>query len=1175
MAVINVVITRNGTNISSYVISSVREVNICTGIGIFTMTVDPTCPTITIGDTIVVNEDGTKKGTFYVSTMREAPNKGYEIECQDNSKYLQAYFIHKLNITNSQSSEYWITWILDRAGISSNFTAPDEGYTLPEDDKIGLEFGFEAVTRLCQQSGWYFYFDANGVCQIGELNGGWHNPDSTISESNYNIIKEELLSDDEMLRNRVVVWGGAGDSGQIYTELSARTPWDRRGGDDRTTVWANHFVRDYGTAFSIGKKILDEFSQTVSVKVYTIAGYTDISVGDIVMCKSKIFRGVAQVYFVKTEMSDKGFVTTIALDSRCPRIFGYFSAIFDNEYVYAGTNGDGIKRRTLSGSSWSDYSTGIVNKNIRDLKIKNGIFVCTTNGHEAYTREITDSSWTSFEPEGFFDSETQTTYLLEDLETAGCGMNEATGDIYIGYNHVSANKSWVVKTSTFLVDEYTIFQVYNPYRFYGYFDYQIVDTDFNGKKIVLSAKGPGTTGSTRGMLDQNDGEVYDEVTGWRGGGADNRHTAVGATGDTTASVIYLESLTATITAEPYVVDGHIHIFDTNGELRIIDFETGSELYQHSTTLGSNPADTVYLYKESDNKFHIIKTSSSHYSYVVDTDTLTYEGLIYDSGTYSGADSEALMVNEKVFIVVRNTTAKTFVFSEYDVTDKSNTYTDSSTIAYDNNSAYYENSPPAFDGTQVFAVCGGVIKTGGSGNWDIELNLVTFSHTLYGSTSSNTTTLINYNETANSVTLVATFAEVLGTQKGSTCYFKLGCDYATSTPSEKREIAYFVASPTFASFYNFNSLLWETGDPTNYDTTGLRYAKEAASGFWTFANGTALNGRDVAYNMAQIRFAVDPFAGVMCLKLPDLSSADFTGPLTSPVSYFAHDLDEYDNTVLLGNQESAAVEGRNPDTAALVKTYTSGVGYKYMYLHYGRYVGWNEVTGVVRVYSFTPGTFAVGDAGYVGMRNIIPPSGYLIPSGTEFAFQVMGGFDNPLQVEISKDSPIIFFGGITPTDGYPRGVREMWVSPDMASGSFLEVTENINPSKAMGFIPDARTFDALGVEDTTSGWIITNPANSYNRYTVVTQFSGINRHGDTYFRDAWDNQAPWKWLNTFSGHVWRTETTNYAGDVPYIFMSTSGHPSRFFQQDAGDIVFTEYSTGLPNSNITVLRVDDRV
>jgi hypothetical protein len=61
----------------------------------------------------------------------------------------------------------------------------------------------------------------------------------------------------------------------------------------------------------------------------------------------------------------------------------------------------------------------------------------------------------------------------------------------------------------------------------------------------------------------------------------------------------------------------------------------------------------------------------------------------------------------------------------------------------------------------------------------------------------------------------------------------------------------------------------------------------------------------------------------------------------------------------------------------------------------------------------------------------------------------------------------------------------------------------------------------------------------------------------------------------SGTIKHIETNNTTL-VPYIFYSTFDDDSnRFFQRNPEDSVFTEYTTGITNSEITIIRIDDTI
>jgi hypothetical protein len=86
--------TYNGTDITTYLTAYKRSVNICTGVGTLDIELNRNCPlTFIPWGTVVVWEEGTKRGTFHVSEIREdAPSGIKTLVCQDGSKRLQEWY---------------------------------------------------------------------------------------------------------------------------------------------------------------------------------------------------------------------------------------------------------------------------------------------------------------------------------------------------------------------------------------------------------------------------------------------------------------------------------------------------------------------------------------------------------------------------------------------------------------------------------------------------------------------------------------------------------------------------------------------------------------------------------------------------------------------------------------------------------------------------------------------------------------------------------------------------------------------------------------------------------------------------------------------------------------------------------------------------------------------------
>jgi hypothetical protein len=161
MAGITISLKSGSTELENYILTYIQDKHICTGIGFLNVTFSSNVPVLSPGDELVLKESGNTVGTFYVNSFTKEKGKGYIAVCQDASKWLQAYFIAEQYDTSMLSSRYWIGWVLNQAQISHNFTTADNGYVMSEFDKIGLANGYDTVVTLCQQSGWYFYFDEN------------------------------------------------------------------------------------------------------------------------------------------------------------------------------------------------------------------------------------------------------------------------------------------------------------------------------------------------------------------------------------------------------------------------------------------------------------------------------------------------------------------------------------------------------------------------------------------------------------------------------------------------------------------------------------------------------------------------------------------------------------------------------------------------------------------------------------------------------------------------------------------------------------------------------------------------------------------------------------------------------------------------------------------------------
>lgn len=338
----NVTIEHDSVDITTYIIEYNRNQQICTGIGTFDFLADRNIsPGFSPWDTIILYEEENKKGTYLVIDSTLAADGKYQVNCQDYSKKVQDYFIGDLyEVVDHPNCRYWINRFLGGAGVSVSFTTEDTGGPLNPYSSLGMATAYEIIMGLLTQSGWYMYFDADGTAIIGEIPNTLASPNHTIA---YNeIININSSLDDNMLRNRAVVWGATRpDTGEwIFADSSVTTEWDYDSNDKRTVVLANSNIYDIATAEDLANKMLDEFSEIITIKYLTLPGEYDITLGDTI----KISAGIGStsdeqglITSVGSSLSSSGFTTIVIINERCPRLFGYFDEWDSVGYIPSGT----------------------------------------------------------------------------------------------------------------------------------------------------------------------------------------------------------------------------------------------------------------------------------------------------------------------------------------------------------------------------------------------------------------------------------------------------------------------------------------------------------------------------------------------------------------------------------------------------------------------------------------------------------------------------------------------------------------------------------------------------------------------------------------------------------------------------------------------------------------------
>lgn len=522
-------ILHNGVDISTDVISYTREQQICSGIGNINVQVKITSSrTFTTYDTIVLYENGTKKGTYYVASInRSLPNSTITLVGQDGSKWLQDYFIdNTYNVyDNPTTCRYWLEFFLDMSGISYSINTDETGTLVTNQTVFGFTDANSVITQLLQQSGWYLYFDADNVAQIGPFL--WDVDGYDIEVTDTEITNIDTSQSDEMFRNRVVVYGQGNPalSSWVHAEIdeTGRHGMEYDGVDTRSIVIANGYISTDADALGIASIAIKEFTKPNYTVAVDVIGPKDFTIGQRVHVNSKYVNFVGVITTIGSELSQEGYITHLVINQRCPRLFSFFD--FGGS-VYVGTDGNGVWRKYLAWDhTWTDFSTGIpaADRFITDLKVDSGCFVCIGN-KKIYYRTI-NSNWAPFNPGSFTDPDGD---VHADCVATGCNINPTTKNIIALYSDLNHNKSWYVELSAYGVE---------LGRHYVKAQYGSVQYDVRGFDIATSDGQPIITALTpgkyyRGNISRNTHRAYYPVNS-----INSYNTITGITENADADVI--------------------------------------------------------------------------------------------------------------------------------------------------------------------------------------------------------------------------------------------------------------------------------------------------------------------------------------------------------------------------------------------------------------------------------------------------------------------------------------------------------------------------------------------------------------------------------------------------------------------------------------------------------------
>ncbi len=1112
-----------GIDVTNKVISYKYEQQICTGIGNINITFDNT---FTIGrpwDTIILYENSIKQATYNVIGSVENHDGNINVSAQDNSKKLTDYFIVDSYETGETLyyAKTWIVKFLNEVDLSYHFTVSGSGSPLSNNTSLGLMSAYDQIQQLLQQSGWYMYFDADGRVIIGKR--GISHSKQTFDETN--ILNIQTSKNDSKLRNRAVVWGNSNvlTDSQVFADISTKTPWNYDNTDKRAIVYANSNIYSTADANRIAHKLLNEFSKIDYVKYVDVAGAYNLVVGNVVHIDSDYFSGNGVVTSIEVSMSSKGHITKLTLDERCPRLFAFYSPEqtypeYDDNHVYVGTYGSGIWRKTILGSDWEDVSTGLANLYITDLFINNGNYVCVAGDDYAYIKTYM-TNWTKFSPSGFIAD--TTTYLLTDVKAIACTINSITNDMYILYKHKSLSYSWVVKAVSSTIYTVTLLETTTSNNYIGY------DIDTNDKDLFITTyREPyGIFNPDFGIKDR-DAMVslgYSNPTP-----TNTMNAAIKSLSE--LDKVTLESSTYSLTKDKKILIKENYAFLVEW---LIDNSTGGPFYSWQL----NRYDLTTGIRERTNPFgdvaykHVTKafTDIPVYMVVVDIDTVYIIGFGTQKKFYSpynymlGFWKYKFSTNTWTLFGHLNTgwISTTGYHNEYDV-----------------------NTTLVYTGTYLSMFC--ISSTGDF--WDRTLHSIIYVNQILGENECGNLIFnqhVIYENTPHEVITGYDVKPLIMNNKAYyllsfydpymlTTYYKIIVDSITGATTYDLYSVYMsggaVRDIIFIPYYSENKLYFQLDTLTSgyfdtetntitYDDTEFDYM---SSDYYLLCNSSKS-----CYFKFSTNELFDLSTKIKIFTTPEIEGYGVLSPISfaddGNIIYFTchNDVSDYGAIV------SFSLDDDIPEVLEIFDLDIADTPVQY------------ECNGFILSDNYTV---------YIDLIDI-SSSNSVLKGDIDLGFVKTLDLPGLYKVECSKEYPVTVYPITSSGD-------LIYVSPFGEIDTFDTITITSG-----NYVTDCRIFDVVS-------------GTGYGRFLSYVLVSGTGGGIIPILIPDYDVYE--SLTTTLSGYITTLETNNMGYDYsPYFFVGISGVIPRFFQRNSDIGVFFEASTGLPSSNITVIRIDDRL
>jgi hypothetical protein len=1236
---VNFELKRGSDDLSPYVISYEREHKVCSGTGSFSVNLSPNLPyDIIQGNQLNLKEDGTTVAKYYVETKERTDRELVTtLRAVDGAKWLRDYFIAEVLETDiDHYAKYWAKKILDKAKISYNFQTPNDGVKMEAVMTLGLQSAYDSLTTICQQNGWFFYFNSSGTCIIDNITFQPSGFSDTFGTTDVLEISTQI--NDERVRNRAVIWGGTdiNNNEWIFTDRFVKTPWTRNKHDKRTVMVSNAAIGTKTIANEMAKKLLDEYQYPEHKKVIEVHGFKNISLGQGIRVKHDYYSGVGMVTSYKVTASNNGARTQVTLDERCPRLFAYFrpwdfwpwdfppyTPYYFGEYIYIATHGNGIKRKTLEGSTWVDFSAGLGGLYVRDLYISYGVMVCIVSTLEdgegvVYTRNVGDTSWTLFNPRDIEDVTEPFAGPIAsaNLDAKACVINQLTNEIEVVYNQVRKARAWHVIVKPFTGGKHVVRQIWSKDvddETLIYYNWEALDIDTNDFDTFIL----GIQGGTGYPLTDGTESPGDLTTALVGVPYQTQYSS-GSFVHAKTRALGEHTLQGTSKMNVHQWPGVAAGYRYGGFFSYMFDGTWVAVPQYAFSGSANTQKLIRYNIITEKEETVTLISGLTAAQRSDPNESKSEGVqqiaegqyIYAYHTSADQGSEDAIIKMYDFADGSNTTLFTatgdqnmagpYVCFTTDKKPKILFFTseDDGTYVTDINIFIYNVETSTLNKyvKSVSGIWSEDYQRGASNSFysagglfvnfrDIEDFSDTRMYIGFGMSGTSDPDLrgeVIYAITIDDDTIVSVSHETTATNEGV-----FGHAVYYDQFFDRVYWVQFGGTSPAPAYRLYSTTADLSGGITNVDSDSHPH-------IFTAANlNMHITGRGRRRQIAdggtseQLYYLSDGTAGTNLLELDtDNFNMSMTMDSIHPDYHFSG-VDDFGGRIYLiedlvdaEDYYTSAAQFKTVDTPATISQIpyriTAPIGLNTSFSPpqiFGNVVFFYHDNNPIEGSDYLP-RILYPDTGDVQLLRTNPNINF----ETVFFADRENNRDALVGVEISKPNPIIIHGSMTQTDSRipdrTKGLiyrSDFGNTPNVGLGNPNNWLYNVFNEYGYGHVNAARFFDVFGSATTTAGSGLhidpTQLKEDPLRYMLLTQFDGrlLYKAHDNFLGNS-------SLMHTFDDPVGQVETNNYSFG-PHIFVATSGATPKFYQRLNTQDQFYEKSSGLPGSRIKKIRVDD--